>query len=186
MTANPEIATLAVASPRASRTRASSTCCSPICAESLAASASRSTKRRALYRRRLLVARIDVRARCPRRHDPGNAASASMKATPIARCLPIAGTLVPVPGAAMKASRRFRRRCATTTARRSSAIHATCSRACCERFHALRLTPVVAIELEFYLLDPRAHGRRARPAAAAAGARSSRLPHADQLDGRPQ
>ncbi len=54
------------------------------------------------------------------------------------------------------------------------------------RFTRLGLTPVVAIEYEFYLVDT--ERARRRPAAAAEGPAdgTARVPHADQLDDGPQ
>ena len=102
-------------------------------------------------------------------------------------CMPIPGTLVPVPwqpdGIAQVQLRMYDhdgtpllRRSPPGARRRTSGD-----------FKALGLTPVVAIEYEFYLVDARARCASGSAAAAARPAhRPARIPHADQLDDRPQ
>ena len=100
-------------------------------------------------------------------------------------CLPIPGTLVPVPwlgnegradaGQHVRARRpAVFRRSAPRAGRRAAALR------------DLGLTPVMAVELEFYLVDrERTAGGHAQPPRLPLH-RPARVPHADQLDGGPQ
>ena len=86
-------------------------------------------------------------------------------------CLPIAGTLVPVPWLGDEGRADAGQRCTSTTAGRFTAIRATCWPRVLERFSDLGLTPVIAVELEFYLR----RSASARPRAARSR-RASRCP----------
>ena len=117
------------------------------------------------------AARLDVRARRARRHDPVH--------RPRLRRGRRRPRLPADPGhararalARRPKSRRCRSACTSTTARRSTAIRATCSSRWSRRFAALGLRPVMAVELEFYLVDRERTAAGPRAAAAAAADRA--------------
>jgi glutamine synthetase len=91
-------------------------------------------------------------------------------------CLPLPGLAAAGAVARASRSRRCRSPCTSTIAARSSATRATCSSIVLARFTARGLTPVMAVELEFYFVDRErtARGPRAAAAPAASGRREDK------------
>ena len=127
------------------------------------------------------AAGLDVRARRARRHGAVRPASASTKATPTASACRSRARWCRCPGSA-STSRRCRSACTSTTARRSTATRATCSRTSSRASPRSACTPVMAVELEFYLVDRERTRAGPRAAAAPAADRPPRDQDADQLD----
>ena len=134
-----------------------------------------------VHRARAAAAGIDVRARRARRHGPGH--RPGLRRGRRGPCLPAdsrhAGRRCR--GSASR-SRRCRSACTSTTARRFTAIRATCSKPCSRALPRSGLRPGHGGRTGVLPRRPRTHGRGSCAAAAPAAHGAARTQDPDQLD----